>query len=69
MSRESDWVWTKYSLHWQPDEGGTYTAANVRDLIQMVICPVCKGNGYVRKVDDIEQCSACDSKGELDVAV
>jgi len=51
------------------DEGGTYTAANVRDLIQMVICPVCKGNGYVRKVDGIEQCSVCDSKGELDVAV
>ena len=30
------------------------------------ICPVCKGNGYVRKDKGIEQCSACDSKGELD---
>ena len=65
------------------DEGGTVTNANVRELIELVngdvetilrvrdleICPACKGNGYVRKDKGIEQCSACNSKGELDVAL
>ena len=37
-----------------------------------VICPVCKGNGYVRvpykltKEEVTAQCGVCDSEGEID---
>tara|TARA_R110000787_G_scaffold207473_1_gene317509 strand:+ start:494 stop:682 length:189 start_codon:yes stop_codon:yes gene_type:complete len=37
-----------------------------------VICPTCKGNGYVKvpyklaKEEVIVQCGVCDSEGELD---
>ena len=37
-----------------------------------IICPTCKGNGYVRipyklaKEEVTAQCSVCDSEGEID---
>ena len=36
-----------------------------------VICPNCKGNGYIRidtpeKKDDIKKCWVCQSQGELE---
>ena len=37
-----------------------------------VICPVCKGNGYIRvpyrlaKEEVTAQCSVCESEGEID---
>ena len=37
-----------------------------------VICPVCKGNGYIRvpyrlaKEEVTAQCGVCDSQGEID---
>ena len=39
-----------------------------------VICPTCKGNGYIRipyklaKEEITAQCGVCDSEGELDAS-
>ena len=38
------------------------TILRVRDL---EICPACNGNGYVRRDGEVEQCSTCDSEGEV----
>jgi len=43
-------------------------------MIGKAICPVCKGNGFIRKNDHpdirkqtVEQCSNCNSEGELPI--
>ena len=39
-----------------------------------IICPTCKGNGYIRvpyrlaKEEVTAQCSVCDSEGEIDAS-
>tara|TARA_R110000868_G_scaffold79954_1_gene227238 strand:- start:1337 stop:1525 length:189 start_codon:yes stop_codon:yes gene_type:complete len=42
------------------------------NLKTKVICPTCKGNGFIKvpfklaKEDIVAQCTVCDSQGEID---
>jgi len=29
------------------------------------VCPACRGNGYVRRGEEIAQCEECQSSGEV----